>query len=719
MNEPIISATEYGSCSAEVPIHANNQTKHSNQIKEDDHESRRWNTQSVLLFAALLAGSVAMVAGSVATLKSNEPTELFTTSDSMELGSLKRKRNRGISSGRSGDDFATSNNQDDNLMSIDGPEDDISSVTITDDRPEDQQSSGGDVTGDTGVAFEATNKYISKYGDIGEPYPWVDAPVLEPYRESTLTLVGATDEYQYHWKIRKSTDKNTTERFIGEEVKITFMDVDIYEVSISEHDSNGNKISSTGFIGKIIVRYVRREIRSLDDDDRDLFMKSCAIVWAEPMETGILKYGAQYTDIKYLAGLHNKLAGDRDCDHMHDGLGFLTQHSGLTYLFEKSLQSINPGVTVPYWDWTIDVARNSAANMTNDAIWNWNVWNSEYFGSGLNKDHTVADGTWAYTLVSVANWNDTHNPYGYMRAPWNTNSNPWVTRYNYTGSKLNNYASTDMGMPNCLDFWTLLMECDTWFDFGWAMPYNPHARVHSVIGGSESGPSFDVLSDYFDETILEDISKLQFSWTKNLWRNYKIEFPSYCSSDTPQHQCTGSCTFLDLAHKKGSFAAYIDTFGDEVVIAAFNTLGNDDQYKALGALCENGLSIGDQMESASPADISFWPIHPNLERIWMIKKLSSTFQNESWPETGTSLATDTTASGECYGHGPYDLLPYGDIYGSMDNLADKNNNLTNKGLYNLMDPMNSDLPYVYDDFSLKHCQHYDIDFGTWLPSQRR
>eukprot|EP00617_Octactis_speculum_P003723 CAMPEP_0185772500 /NCGR_PEP_ID=MMETSP1174-20130828/69413_1 /TAXON_ID=35687 /ORGANISM="Dictyocha speculum, Strain CCMP1381" /LENGTH=86 /DNA_ID=CAMNT_0028458819 /DNA_START=33 /DNA_END=290 /DNA_ORIENTATION=+ len=86
----------------------------------------------------------------------------------MELGSLKRKRNRGISSGRSGDDFATSNNQDDNLMSIDGPEDDISSVTITDDRPEDQQSSGGDVTGDTGVAFEATNKYISKYGDIGE-----------------------------------------------------------------------------------------------------------------------------------------------------------------------------------------------------------------------------------------------------------------------------------------------------------------------------------------------------------------------------------------------------------------------------------------------------------------------------------------------------------------------------------------------------------------------
>ena len=109
--------------------------------------------------------------------------------------------------------------------------------------------------------------------------------------------------------------------------------------------------------------------------------------------------------------------------------------------------------------------------------------------------------------------------------------------------------------------------------------------------------------------------------------------------------------------RSGLSGAYIDTFGDQDVIFAIKSLTTDKQIEVIDAMCSSSLSIGDQMEAGSPADISFWPIHPNLERVWMIKKLSDTFRNESWPESGSSLRSNDGSV--CYGHGPNDVLPYG------------------------------------------------------------
>lgn len=46
--------------------------------------------------------------------------------------------------------------------------------------------------------------------------------------------------------------------------------------------------------------------------------------------------------------------GARDCDHWHAGPGFVTSHIALTLMFEQSLQSINPSIALPYWDFTIE-----------------------------------------------------------------------------------------------------------------------------------------------------------------------------------------------------------------------------------------------------------------------------------------------------------------------------------------------------------------------------
>ena len=40
----------------------------------------------------------------------------------------------------------------------------------------------------------------------------------------------------------------------------------------------------------------------------------------------------------------------------HDGLGFLTNHALITNTFEYSLQAVNPKLTLPYWDFTIETS---------------------------------------------------------------------------------------------------------------------------------------------------------------------------------------------------------------------------------------------------------------------------------------------------------------------------------------------------------------------------
>jgi MFS family permease len=48
----------------------------------------------------------------------------------------------------------------------------------------------------------------------------------------------------------------------------------------------------------------------------------------------------------------------QDADHIHEGLGFLPQHIKLSNLFELSLQAVNPSLSLPYWEFTEEVAAN-------------------------------------------------------------------------------------------------------------------------------------------------------------------------------------------------------------------------------------------------------------------------------------------------------------------------------------------------------------------------
>ncbi|CAN0536085.1 unnamed protein product, partial [Laminaria digitata] len=65
-------------------------------------------------------------------------------------------------------------------------------------------------------------------------------------------------------------------------------------------------------------------------------------------------YGEDYADIYAISRVHYMATTNDTCDHFHDGLGFLVTHSLITNTFESSLQLVNPKLTVPYWDFTME-----------------------------------------------------------------------------------------------------------------------------------------------------------------------------------------------------------------------------------------------------------------------------------------------------------------------------------------------------------------------------
>ena len=121
--------------------------------------------------------------------------------------------------------------------------------------------------------------------------------------------------------------------------------------------------------------------------------------------------------------------------------------------FEQSLQAVNPRVTVPYWDYTIDM---TAYELSGDiaSFFGSVVFGPDYFGaaqSSQRSDHgdddgvvsgfvdpsgRILSGRFTQVEVSASFWGEAsgsvQNAYGHIRSPWNNNNDPYVNRFNLT-----------------------------------------------------------------------------------------------------------------------------------------------------------------------------------------------------------------------------------------------------------------------------------------------
>jgi len=559
------------------------------------------------------------------------------------------------------------------------------------------EKSGGDVlvvpsTAD-GLDIKLTNSYTETSPvEVGEyAYPWTY--VAEPYVATKMTAVNADSEAWYKWTVAGHTQG------YGQTVDVAFTSKGWNTVVLTEK-KNG-MVTATVAI-KVMVKYVRREIRSLTDLDRERFFQAISIMSVVPTETGQGIFGQKYKSKDYFNRIHLYYGGTADCDHWHQGAGFVTSHVALTLEFEQGIQSIYPSLSMPYWDFTMESTFYGPKDWRDST-----VFAESWFGaaSPSNDLHTVTTGRFAFTtaMTNARNFSRIVNSYGVLRAPWNNDPTPFMTRHDHIYGFENNLKPS-----GCKEYY-IAMKKNTWMSMSKQLNSAAHGHIHETVGGSWNHYYAERLNHQGSPAVLSFAHEIQ-ALSKNLWRTGFVTCPESCSMDTAWTDCQCSCDAdaiagmrsYDVLDQAGVLASadYFDT-EDHVINKFYDENGTiyyelphytEEQSKLiyddmLSMLCSPG-HIGDMFQATSSNDITFWVLHGTLDRLWHFKRLGN-MQNydETWDPYHT-----------CYGHNPTNFQPFKNLFDSDDRYY------TNIELYEYFRPHQEALQYMYDNFQWPHCE---------------
>ena len=489
-------------------------------------------------------------------------------------------------------------------------------------------------------------------------YPW--DYMAEPYRPQQLQADGYESGAWLKWIVDGHTQG------YGSSVSVMFTSVGYTPVVLIEKGSNATTICAT----KVMVKYVRREVRSLSDLDRELFFSAVMTMQRVPTEVGQRIYGSKFKSKDYFNRVHLYYGGTADCDHWHQGAGFVTSHMAFTLEFEQSLQSINPALSMPYWDFTIE------STFYEPHTWRASpIFADDWFGvaSPDNDLHTVTEGRWAFVPSMTHAWDfsEVHNSYGVLRAPWNNDPTPFMTRHDHIYGYMNN-----MKPSGCKEY-VVAMKKTTWMSMSRQLNAAAHGHIHETMGGSWNHYYAEENAQRIGPAILTFAHEIQ-ALAKELWRKNYVTCPDYCSMDTPWRDCQCECSADSLGDKSAyeilDDAGVLDAvqyFDQEGHLVSSWKDGNGTVYYTLPGyteeqshhiyddllkmLCSPG-HIGDMFQATSTNDITFWVLHPTVDRLWHYKRLGNQANyDETWDPYHT-----------CYGHNPTNFQPFKNLFDTND-----------------------------------------------------
>ena len=119
------------------------------------------------------------------------------------------------------------------------------------------------------LSFTALNFYHVRDGKPGQDYPWLkDIKLIEPHRETTLAVEHPRPGYYYKWEVRNGgEDDEVHASASGTEAIVILTKLEKNMVTILELDSDGAVVRRLD--EPVMVKYVRREIRTLTDVERE------------------------------------------------------------------------------------------------------------------------------------------------------------------------------------------------------------------------------------------------------------------------------------------------------------------------------------------------------------------------------------------------------------------------------------------------------------------
>ena len=634
----------------------------------------------------------------------------------------------------------------------------------------------------TFYASTDTNRMLSinisasnEYGIFsGAKYKWLEnAHLAEPYKTTTFTVdldsldnidlldsIDSLDNMTWKW-ISSYDDEimwgNSTEKVFKKTGKY-----DLYVYGITNNDEIIVNHTTT-----VIVKYVKRELRQLTHEDKHAFLHTAAKLWKYSTEEGRAKYGEKYTSVNELVEEHALASNDVKCDQFHEGTGFFVHHFAITQTFEAALRSIDPSITVPYWDFTIEGQQvTDLGEKPSYFLQVTPFLNDDWFGSVDENDH-IQDSKFAFAKMPKATNASFVNPnsYGFIRSYWNNNNDEYVTRHLFD---ICGVEPENKRMPDCQTHFNVL-NVSTLSIFQMLSPSDGHGTIHVQFGGM-GGDCIDVYKNFSDtwsylldakmtpdEIMSHGYSMDQWKWGtmgarremfenmvmgeyfhvyRSLWRSHMcardgtpnlLVCPESCDTEKNASEC--KCQVESLVNGTTDWENVYECILTDRSQDVFNNIFPAEFIKDMVYTLSTMSSVeGEMIEAASPADILFWVIHPTIERILSAKRVEADvdFGGTSfyrWPvingsaETWFSYSYYTLEENEnpywpeaytCVGHAANDSalpsnLPWLD---GFEDFADTDGDgiITNWEYYLALDPNEVDgLDYIYDNFEWEHC----------------
>ena len=557
-----------------------------------------------------------------------------------------------------------------------------------------------------GLFAEVTNEY-SGTGTKMFAYPFLkDAILMEPYRDSTVTMKGFTVGCNLEYILTGITNPSIilTQKIKESEdgiFQIHPTKTGQYLLHVEQScDDDVEQQQKKQMTQTVWVKYVRRELTTLTDSDREEFLDAYRILWDVTTKDGIVKYGKLYKSVAYLSTVHNDAGANSICDEFHAGTGFLNNHVYLGMYLEQSLRLINPKLSMHYMDYSryFDSKDFNQHQMNQMDGGNWTeLMSDKYFGRNDPATGQIIDSRWAYTTVPYVTsdflnqemiqekatffpseeraWllkTGPHiiSPYGLLRAPWNYNPSPFVTRYNNV-----NRLSPE-GVPEKVLKPYMGSTCEDMkiFFAGYAVDQpmyvylegtedNVHGYVHFTIGGTGGDRAAEIdqllrekyqLSNTHLYYIAESSHKFSKSYLSG--QTYNYENPIICTGDpwiggelvttaSPGEEggpkCKCNLYYMDTEEKLNTLIdLYFNHFmpEDDSIL----NLDFDSKKEIMELACQRMSYEGDLSGSGAAMDPIFWVVHGAVDRLFQRVSFSGVLSDKVYKTSKRSVG--------CSGH---------------------------------------------------------------------
>jgi hypothetical protein len=606
----------------------------------------------------------------------------------------------------------------------------------------------------SGLSLDVTNSYGALASK--QLYGW--SHMAEPHKESTLTATAGTtddaDDLVYTWTITHAeattgatvTDYTTSGEGLSSLAYTFTLPATSYSVTATAAPSSGSQegVASLSLSEDVMVKYVRREIRQLSDDDRETYLAATSLFHRVGLAEGVKAYGAKWTNYEASTAKHLARMTLDGCTPYHGYDTFLPAHEAFILEFEQALQSVDPSISAPYWDYTIDTVKYGHVQ---DIAASSPLFTAGWFGPIDNSatGDVLVSTHFSHVPVPRDRASPEHNGFGFLTDSLNQNPSAFVTRSSSIcglPTKSSLAGCTELkSIFNVRSLTALRTQIETVY----------HATLHMSLGGAtDCAVSLeDAAADESMGTGKAALFEAIGMMANTLWRTFELSKVMRCATDcalttsslSDTTSCSCSCPSVDawaddekydLAYAELDHAGVTQMLLSESATSAFFTTAKDtgdvqlagstsDENKAfwkwfVDFACHPGRLAQYATPLASNNDPIFWVSHAAWGRYWHFIRLAPTFSEDfhnDWLDVTVKAPYNNFMNqSNCESMLKLDdLLPFKNFVTSSSSSSSGDDGAatttdtfySNRDLLDLFSPTNPDLPYVYDNFDWDHC----------------